>query len=47
LKEAKCKQDGGAVDCNGHGTCFYEQGTAKCECEQGFADDGEEMCARC
>lgn len=35
------------MDCSGHGTCFYEDGMAKCECDEGFADDGTRLCGKC
>ena len=52
LVETRCKQDGGAIDCNGHGTCYYEQDkdgvlSPKCECDKGFADDGKDWCGKC
>jgi hypothetical protein len=46
-KEAKCADEGGDVDCNGHGTCMQEGPIARCECHQGFSDDGLDQCGRC
>jgi hypothetical protein len=38
------------VDCNNHGTCYHDENNgmmAKCRCDQGFEDDGEELCGKC
>ena len=46
---SKCKDNGGEEDCNGHGTCYEDSvsGQAKCDCEEGFTDDGNDYCGKC
>jgi hypothetical protein len=39
-KMGKCKDQGGEVDCAGHGVCQQIGETAKCICDSGFANDG-------
>ena len=46
-KEKKCVEFGGDEDCNGHGVCLQEGPVARCECYQGFSDDGLDQCGRC
>jgi hypothetical protein len=45
----RCKENGGEEDCNGHGRCFEDEvtGQAKCLCDEGFKDDGLDLCGRC
>jgi len=46
---SKCQADGGEEDCNGHGMCYEDEATgqAKCRCDDGFKDDGLDLCGRC
>lgn len=42
-----CVESGGTENCNGHGNCVDLNGRAKCDCLEGFANDGLELCGRC
>lgn len=37
------------MDCNNHGICYEDEqtGQAMCDCDQGFSNDGNDLCAKC
>ena len=47
VKGTVCIEDGGEEDCNGHGQCSNIDGKAHCECDEGFTNDGLDLCGRC
>ncbi len=40
VKESFCFDQGGKEDCQGHGTCVQLGGIARCDCEDGFTNNG-------
>lgn len=47
VKNSKCAERGGDIDCNGFGQCIQKGEHAYCVCDPGFRHDGLFFCGQC